>query len=337
MWQMYFIPQPRGMSEPPLYNPHDKFFKETLGRATTAAAFFRAYLPPELASTLDWDRLERREGSFVDETLRERHADLLFTVPWKEKEVFLYCLFEHQSEPDRWMAFRLLRYMVRIWEEELRCEPDRLRLSPILPIVLHQGERTWKVANRFRELVEVPESGNDQVAKYVPDFRYHLVDLGEWPIEKLRGGVLVRAIMTTMRAVREGELVERLEDLDPLLSGALRERDPGFVRVCLEYLMRGGDVDLQVFRDSVEKLRIGEIKEDVMTLADQLIQEGRHEGRQEGRREEGLAILRRLLTHRFGVLPEWVERRLTQASTGEFERWSEQLLDARNLESVFEE
>ena len=34
---MYFIPQPRGMSDTPLYNPRDKFFKETFGRTKTAA------------------------------------------------------------------------------------------------------------------------------------------------------------------------------------------------------------------------------------------------------------------------------------------------------------
>ena len=45
-----------------------------------------------------------------------------------------------------------------------------------------------------------------------------------------------------------------------------------------------------------------------MTLADQLIQEGRQEGRQEGE----AALLQRQLARRFGPLPEWARERLNQ-------------------------
>ena len=52
------------MSDTPAHNSHDKFFKETLGRTTTAAEFFREYLPQKVASKLEWDQLERKDGSF---------------------------------------------------------------------------------------------------------------------------------------------------------------------------------------------------------------------------------------------------------------------------------
>ncbi len=321
------------MSDTPLHNPHDRFFKETLGRTPTAAEFFRTYLPEEVASKLDWGRLERKDGSFVDETLRERHADLLFTVPWKDSEVFLYCLFEHQSNPDRWMAFRLLRYMVRIWETQLKRGPRRTVLPPILPLVLHQGLKGWRFSRRFRSLMDLPKGAGCGFEGFVPEFEFHLVDLAEWPIEKLRGDVLLRAILAAMRVVRERDWVARLEELAPLLNGALRENDSRFVRTCLEYVMgRSGEVDLEDFRGRLDRLKLGEIREDVMTFAEQLIREGRREGRL----EEARAILRRQLSRRFGTLPEWAELRLSGATTSELEDWSERLLDAPNLESVFE-
>jgi predicted transposase/invertase (TIGR01784 family) len=299
------------MSEPPLHNPHDKFFKETLGRTTTAAEFFRAYLPPEVASKLDWDRLERKDGSFVDETLRDRHADLLFTVPWKEKEVFLYCLFEHQSSPDRWMAFRLLRYMVRIWEKELKRGPRRTVLPPILPLVLHQGVKGWRFSRRFRSLMDLPGDAGTDFEEFVPDFAFHLVDLANLPIGKLRGDVLLRAILAAMRVVRERDWVPRLEELAPLLNGALRENDSQFVRTCLEYVMgRSGEVDLKDFRGRLERLKLGEIKEDVMTFAEQLIREGRQEGRQEGRLQTLCENILDILETRFGEVPGEVRKTL---------------------------
>ncbi len=53
--------------------------------------------------------------------------------------VFLYLLFEHQSKPDRWMRFRLLKYMCRIWEESFKQNPEQTELPLILPVVFYQG------------------------------------------------------------------------------------------------------------------------------------------------------------------------------------------------------
>ncbi len=64
-------------------------------------------------------------------------------------EVWVYILLEHQSDPDPWMPFRLLTYMMALWESERRDQEERKvplgerRLSPILPIVLYTGQRAW--------------------------------------------------------------------------------------------------------------------------------------------------------------------------------------------------
>ena len=288
------------MPEDPLHNPHDHFFKHAFGRPDAAAGFFKEYLPPELAVNLDWERLERKEGTFVDETLSERHSDLLFTVPWNDRNVLLYCLFEHQSSEDRWMPLRLLRYMVRIWDAQLGAEPGRGSLSPILPVVLHQSDRTWKPSNRFRSLLEMPGGSIDDLAGFIPDFGFRLVDLADMPIEDLRGSVLVRAILATMKAAKSGEWDERVEELAPLLSGALRKNDLAFVQVCLAYVFReSGEVDFREFHTRLDQLDIGELKEDIMTLGEQLIQEGRKEGRLQTLREN----IQDIVEARFGEVP----------------------------------
>ena len=67
------------------------------------------------------------------------------------------------------------------------------------------------------------------------------------------------------------------------------------------------------------------------------IKKGMNLERQEGRQEEAVRVLRRLLTHRFGRLPEWVESKLSQASTDTLELWAERVLDAGTLDGVFRE
>jgi hypothetical protein len=52
--------------------------------------------------------------------------------------------------------------------------------------------------------------------------------------------------------------------------------------------------------------------------------------------EQGeMMLLRRMLTKRFGNLPEAIEVRLSQASIADLELWSDRLLDAKTLAEVF--
>ena len=59
------------------------------------------------------------------------------------------------------------------------------------------------------------------------------------------------------------------------------------------------------------------------------------EGRQEGRQEGGVNLLRKLLSKRFGKLPEWVTEYLKKATTSELEQAGLRLLEASSLEEVF--
>jgi predicted transposase YdaD len=65
------------------------------------------------------------------------------------------------------------------------------------------------------------------------------------------------------------------------------------------------------------------------------ILEGRQKGRQEGRQEGESMLLHRLLTRRFGSLPDVIETRLAQADLEQLESWSDRVLDATSLDEVF--
>jgi len=46
-------------------------------------------------------------------------------------------------------------------------------------------------------------------------------------------------------------------------------------------------------------------------------------------------LLKKLLHKRFGLLPDWAEVKLAQASGYELESWAEAILDAKTLNEVF--
>ena len=64
--------------------------------------------------------------------------------------------------------------------------------------------------------------------------------------------------------------------------------------------------------------------------------EGKEEGKQEGKLEEGLAIMRKQMTKRFGRLPGWAEERLAAMSVAELEDLSLAVLDAKTVAELFD-
>jgi len=133
---------------PEITNPHDRFFKELLARPEAAADFLANYLPSDIVAALDLSAPELAKDSFIDEDLRQHFSDLLYRVRLKGGgDAFVYVLFEHKSAPDKWTAFQLLRYEVKIWETERRKGTESLPL--IFPLVFYHGQERWESASRL--------------------------------------------------------------------------------------------------------------------------------------------------------------------------------------------
>lgn len=103
---------------------YDFLVKRTFSQIEHAAGLLQVVLPEAIAERVDFSTLALCPGTFVDQLLGGRHADLLFSVTAAEREVLIYVLFEHQSTVDAPMPFRLLQYMVRIRERHLQAHPD---------------------------------------------------------------------------------------------------------------------------------------------------------------------------------------------------------------------
>ena len=115
----------------------------------------------DLAKHIDYTRLQRLDRTFISDNFRKREADLVFIAPFldeqKTREVIIYILIENQSTVDPTMPFRILSYMLRIWEsqrekleftfrratEERNVPLTKWRFHPILPVVFYTGEQKW--------------------------------------------------------------------------------------------------------------------------------------------------------------------------------------------------
>ncbi len=107
-------------------------------------------LASELVARIDFSRLSLVSKNFISDTMREQVADMVFSVPFQTEyrtdELLIYILVEHQSSDDPIMSYRMLSYMMQIWDaQRKKWETDKVpkgrwRFQPILPIVYYTGK-----------------------------------------------------------------------------------------------------------------------------------------------------------------------------------------------------
>ncbi|MGK4001524.1 Rpn family recombination-promoting nuclease/putative transposase [Sorangium sp. So ce1036] len=345
--------------------PHDALFKATFSQPEHAAAALRQVLPPALAARIQFGSLSLLPGSFIDEKLAASHSDLLFSASIEsarreQASILLYLLFEHQSTTHPLMAFRLLEYMVRIWQSHLQRHPKATRLPAILPVVLHHSDTGWTAAVAFQDLIDLPPETLALMAEYVPRFRFVLDDISAETDDALRARAMTalgRLVLWCLRHARHPEdLVARLSAWTEVVREVrLAPGGGAALSRVWRYILNIADPARP--RELLERLLLSagpEAKEEIVTIADYLREQGRLAGEREGRlageregrlageregrlageREGQRSTLLKLLRLRFGELPAPVVARVRAADAARLERWTERVLSSPTLDDV---
>ena len=348
--------------------PHDALVSDTFSDPRHARPMLATLLPQNIVEQLDLTTLELSRDHLVDPKLHRLETDLLYRVGIRGGgEAFLYLLFEHLSSFTDRLSWRLLKYMVGIWDRWERRNPRWKKLPPIVPVVLAHVPGGWRGESELMKLFDGPEALLEALAPYLPNFRPVVVDLMRWSdeeLEQLRGDALVRMVLLLLKHIRDGDIKKRLPQWSQTLSEVFRgEGFDATVRV-LKYIVDCVEGLEQEDLRWVEMLPEIPSKEVLMTLGEQLREEGRREGLEkglaqglekglaqglekgflEGRREglekgrregelaKGRSLLGRMLRLKFGELPAWAERRLAEVDLEEIDELGERILTADTLE-----
>jgi predicted transposase/invertase (TIGR01784 family) len=308
------------MAKPRGENLHDKFFRETFAEPAMMTEFLRHYLPPDFAALLDWQRLEVRKDTFVDEELSEHFSDLLCQVGIKGgKAVFVYILVEHKSRPAPWVALQLLRYMLKIWAQvPLR---HSTHLPVIFPLVFYHGKRRWNVARHFNALFDPQVSAG--VKRYIPDFEYFLCDLSLHSATTIQGDNSLRAALLTLRSVFDDESVEWLVRLAELLAEDKTKWQQ--LMATVNYLAKAGKVEEKDMQQALKEARVSKRK--VAEFKRTFLDDWFDQGREKGRMETLLEVVTELLAHRVGPLSVTWQNRLKRLNPKQLKQLSVASLD----------
>jgi len=266
-------------------NPHDKLFKEVYSNKTNAVSFLKNYLPEQILKITDLDSLELCKDSFIEKDLQEFYSDMLYKVNFNAEPGFIYCLFEHKSYPDNLIHLQLLEYMLKIWKLELKQHKSD-KLPVIIPLVLYHGRQKWKTKENLSSILNCP---NKHLSKYIPDFKYILYDLSKYSDNQITGTKINQITLLSFKYVFGEDFIDKLPEIFTLFKNMSdKKTDLQFFETLILYIL--SNVEDITTEQLISKVKdtLPEGKGDIiMTLAEQLRNEGRNEGREQGL-EQGL-------------------------------------------------
>lgn len=263
-------------------NPHDKFLKALLNDIYVAKQYIATILPEEILTKIDIDSLQHGNTGFVMEDLKEVFSDMVFKCKLKEgNNAYLSLVLEHKSTPDKYTFIQILLYVAYGYYQQYKSGK---KIHPIIPVILYHGKTKWKIKTIVELIDELPEN----LEKYIPQFKSVFVDLVNFSDEQLNSlgdSLLTSALLLQKYAANPQELQNKLNMIYSKLDSV---RDRNLLRIMIVYSLQ--IVKIETIQKAIMSVSPN-IKNEVMTAYDTLIQEGRQEGRQEGAWQKNIEVI----------------------------------------------
>lgn len=277
--------------------PHDGLFKTFLTHTATARDFLTFHLPPGLLKVCNLDTLRLESCSFIEEDLRPYFADVLYSLKTARGDSYVYTLIEHQSSPDKHMAFRLMRYAIAAMQRHLDAGHTQLPL--VIPLLFCHGRASpWPCTLNWLDLFSEPD-----LARQLYGNAFPLIDVGAMSDDVIMQHRAMAILELMFKHIHRRDLEELEEPLVKLIGAEYNtpeQRD-----ALMHWAVQHGDSARPgTFLQTLAR-RLPQHEEEFMTIAERLRQEGhvkgRMEGHEEGKQSARMEIAQALL--RKGVEP----------------------------------
>ncbi|WP_445494750.1 Rpn family recombination-promoting nuclease/putative transposase [Photorhabdus sp. SF281] len=266
---------------------HDAIFKQFLTHPDTARDFLQFHLPLTLLKVCDLNTLQLVSGSFIEDDLRPYYSDVLYSLKTGKGDGYVYCLIEHQSSPDKHMAFRMLRYAIAAMQRHLDAGHKTLPL--VIPVLFYQGKISPYPMNWLLEFDD-PELAGELYNKDFP-----LVDITVIPDDEIMKHRRMAVLEMLQKHIRQRDLTELLDQLVTLLLEGYTTQEQ-LISV-INYMLQAGESHDPAALLNTLASRVPQHEEALMTIAEKLRLEGEQRGIRKGiqlgeqkGREEGVRL-----------------------------------------------
>ncbi|MBG6248079.1 Rpn family recombination-promoting nuclease/putative transposase [Candidatus Symbiopectobacterium endolongispinus] len=253
---------------------HDAMFKQFLTHPDTARDFMQLHLPNHLRKYCDLDTLKLESGSFIEDNLRAYYSDVLYSLQTMVGEGYIHVLIEHQSSPDKMMAFRLMRYAIAAMQRHLDAGYKTLPL--VIPMVFYAGETSpYPYPLNWLQLFDDPT-----VVYRLYTENFYLIDVTVIPDDEIMQHRSMAALTLVQKHIRQRDLVELMDRLATIMLTNSMTRQQ--VRSLINYMVQmGNTANADTYVRQLAQ-RVPQHGDELMTIAEQLEQKGIEKGIEKG-------------------------------------------------------
>ena len=271
-------------------NPHDKFFKQTFSNIEAAKDFITGTFPENILKNLDLSTLELDTNTYTDSELKEHFSDLVYYCFYGNKiPIKIAILFEHKSTIPEYPHLQIFRYMLKIWELNVK---QREMPVPVIPVIFYHGKEKWEM----KPFIEYFKNACD-LSDFIPAFKYLLTDCSRYSDEQIKDEIFNTAItkiaiLLLKDVFDEEKIMQKLVDIFNLGVLYLKEeKGLRYFEAVLRYLFAniGEEKQNKVFKIIREISIVG--GNNAMTIEEALIKKGEEKGIEKGKIETAKKML----------------------------------------------
>ena len=152
---------------------------------------------------------------------------------------------------------------------------DGKKIPLIYPLVIYHGKRKYPFSTDLSDLVDAPPS---LIARYFLK-PFQLIDLGQIDDETLKQHAWSGVMEFALKHIFARDILPWLKDIADNLHQLDNAGGRDFIAIVLQYLLERGELsDKEAFFELIDTQISHEVGEKIMSLAEQLKEEGRIEG-----------------------------------------------------------
>ena len=262
------------MDKSKIQSPHDKLFRASMHHPEVARDFLVTHLPASIIAQLDFKSIEICPNTFIDEDLKLTASDVLIKCTLEGKTGYIYTLAEHQSTQIERMPFRLLKYMVKIWDYHQTHTKGKnsLPFPVIFPLVFYTGRSPYKAARAIWELC----GEQSELMRHILSEPFHLIDVNTIPEDALTARLWSGTMEFLMRHRFRQHIGQEIEKIAHNINRLMLEEKGQFVLQLLSYIMAIDEEHRSISELTAiihDKLS-PDVENEIMSLAEKLIEEG---------------------------------------------------------------
>jgi predicted transposase/invertase (TIGR01784 family) len=287
---------------------YDKAYKSLFSHPQMVEGLLKDFVQESWVEHLDFSTLEKVSSSYITRDRKSRETDVIYKIKYGNKNLYIYILIEFQSTVEKFMALRVLNYVILFYEDLLKQKKIKDKLPFVFPMVLYNGDNRWTAPVEISKLINYP---SEDLTKYLVHFSYNLISVNtidKQSLAHLKDAVQILFYLENSDGEEFDDNMERISDAIFSISDVSLKKElysflvgftqkKGWEESRLETIEAMEEVKTML-RTSMEEYKKKLIEKGKEQGIEQGIEKGKEQGIEQGIKQERINVAKNMIKER---------------------------------------